>query len=90
MKKIVRTMNRISISTSSTKISTRSSSEAEVDLEAEEEEVQAEETEDREETTTPEEKDGVGFETTARRKIHGRRQVPRNLLQAVEGANRQR
>ena len=73
MKKIVRTMNRISISMSSTKISTRSSSEAEVDLEAEEEEAQAEEIGGQEEATTPEEEDMVDFEVTARRKFHGKR-----------------
>ena len=87
MKKV---MSKSNTNMSNTRTSIRSSLEVGVGLEAEEEEAQAEEIEGQEEATTQEEEDMEDFEVTARRKIHGKREVPRNLLQAVEGANRQR
>ena len=91
--KIMLTMIKIT-SMSSTRTSTRtnikSSTEAGVGPEVEEEEARTEEIEGQEEDSTQEEEDMVDFEETARRKTLGKKEVPRNLLQAVEGAIRWR
>ena len=82
-------MNKITSTRTSIR-STRSSIEVGAGPEVEEGEARTEEIEGQEEDSTQEEEDMVDFENTARRKILGKRKVPRNLLQAVEGANRQR
>ena len=87
MGKVVTIMSR-SISMNNTRTSTRNSTEVGVGPEVEEEEARTEEIEGQEEDSTQEEEDMVDSENTARRKILGKRKVPRNLLQAVEGAIR--
>ena len=72
----------------STKTSTRTSSEAGVGPEEEEEEALIEEIEDQEEDSTQEEVDKADFEKNARRRTLGWKKVPRNLLQAAEGAEK--
>ena len=87
------TMNRITSMTNtrtSTRISIKNSTEVGAGPEVEEGEAQTEEIEDQEEDSTQEEEDRVDFEETARRKTLGKKEVPRNLLQAVEGAIRWR
>ena len=75
-------------SMSSTRTSIRNNTEVGVGPEVEEEEARTEEIEGQEEDSTQEEEDRVDFEETARRKTLGKKEVPRNLLQAVEGAIR--
>ena len=84
-------MNKITSMSSirtNTRTSIRSSTEAGVGPEEEEEEAHIEETEDQEEDSTQEEVDKVDFEKTARRRTLGKKKVPRNLLQAAEGAEK--
>ena len=69
-----------------TRTSIKTSIEAGVIPEEEEEEALIEEIEDQEEDSIQEEVDKADIEKTARRKTLGWKKVPRNLLQAAEGA----